>query len=309
MFRTRSPGWWLLRAVAGVVVVALLAFGLQYRRQVVSYATHLRGSPTSTDPYEPFPDDDPPVLRLAVAGDIGDSGSRLDATADAIAELGAQDPYDYLWILGDNVYPTGDPAGLQNTVFGPFQQVLDEGSELLAVVGNHDEPYTDEQLALLGMPGPWWSVEREGVLLVGLDSNRVGDPAQRRWLEATLRRSSAGWKIVSVHHPPYSAGYQGSSEEVRAAFSPLFSRYGVQLVLSGHDHDYQRSHMIDGVTYVVTGAGSGTRRTGEEAFTAVAFSWHSFVEIGVYPDRIVGRAINQDARVADEWVLRPNPVR
>ena len=116
--------------------------------------------------------------------------------------------------------------------------------------------------------------------------------------------STAAWKVVALHHPPYSAGYQGSDEAARAAFTPLFERYGVQLVLSGHDHDYQRSEAIDGVTYVVTGAAAGTRRTGEDDFTAASFSWHSFVELGVYPDRIVGRAVNQDVRVADEWVLR-----
>ena len=93
--------------------------------------------------------------------------------------------------------------------------------------------------------------------------------------------------------------------DARRAFVPLFERYGVQLVLSGHDHDYQRSKVINGVTYVVTGAAAGTRRTGEADFTAVSFSWHSYVELGVYPDRLVGRVMNQDDRVADQWLLRP----
>jgi hypothetical protein len=107
-----------------------------------------------------------------------------------------------------------------------------------------------------------------------------------------------------VHHPPYSAGYQGSSKDVRAAFSPLFERYGVQLVLSGHDHDYQRSVPIGGVTYVVTGGASGTRRTGEDDFTAESFSWHHFTEVAVFADRIVVRAVNQDLRVADEATIQ-----
>ena len=83
------------------------------------------------------------------------------------------------------------------------------------------------------------------------------------------------------------------------AFSPLFERYGVQLVLSGHDHDYQRSVPQNGVTYVVSGAAAGTRRTGEASFTATSFSWHHFVDIAVYPDHLLLRAINQDLRVAD----------
>ena len=63
--------------------------------------------------------------------------------------------------------------------------------------------------------------------------------------------------------------------------------------------------MINGVTYVVTGAAAGTRRTGQRSFTQVSFSWHSYVELGVYPDRLIGRVMNQDDRVADQWVLQP----
>jgi 3',5'-cyclic AMP phosphodiesterase CpdA len=190
-------------------------------------------------------------------------------------------------------------------VFEPFAGVLDRGTRLLAILGNHDKPHGDAQMAALGMPGHWWSVEHNGVLLVGLDSNMWDDPTQRAWLETTLAHSDATWKIVALHHPPYSAGYQGSSINVRNTFVPLFERYGVQLVLSGHDHDYQRSKVINGVTYVVTGAAAGTRRTGDASFTAVSFSWHSFVELGIYPDRLVGRALNQDDRVADQWTLTP----
>jgi hypothetical protein len=272
---------------------------------VRSYLTHWRGSPTETQAYRPFPADDPPSWHLAVAGDIGDSGGRLDATAAAMDRVEAGDELDDLLLLGDNVYPDGDPDRLPATVFQPFAGVLDGGTGLLAIVGNHDAAHGDEQMRALGMPGRWWSVERHDTLLVGLDSTRWDDDEQRDWLEDTLRHSDATWKIVALHHPPYSAGYQGSSTDVRESFVPLFERYGVQLVLSGHDHDYQRSVEMDGVTYVVTGAASGTRRTGSADFTAVSFSWHSFVEIGIYPDRLVGRVLNQDDRVADEWVLHP----
>jgi hypothetical protein len=86
----------------------------------------------------------------------------------------------------------------------------------------------------------------------------------------------------------------------------VFERYGVQLVLSGHDHDYQRSRPIEGITYVVSGAASGTRRTGEETFTAVSWSWLHFVELGVFPDRLVVRSVSPDLRVADEAVIPPD---
>ncbi|HEX2564161.1 MAG TPA: metallophosphoesterase [Acidimicrobiales bacterium] len=299
---------WRRRLALGVVVVALTAGGvvaLQYRRQITSYLTHWKGSPTHTDPYVAFPADDRPELRVAIVGDIGDSGGRLEATAAAMAAIVDDDPFDVLLLLGDNVYPSGDPARLPDTVFEPFADVLDDGTELLAILGNHDDANGDAQLDALGMPGRWWAQEYGDILLIGLDSNEPNNPEQLAWLEATLQATTATWRIVAVHHPPYSAGYQGSNEATRAAFTPLFRRYGVQLVLSGHDHDYQRSKVIDGVTYIVTGAASGTRRTGEASFTEVSFSWHSFVELGIYPDRLIGRVMNQDHRVADEWTLEP----
>jgi 3',5'-cyclic AMP phosphodiesterase CpdA len=301
-----SPRGLTVRIVALSITLALTAVGILYRDQIVRYATHRKGSPTETTAWHPFPPGDPLELHLAIVGDVGDSGSRIDATAHAVVEVDATQPVDGLVLTGDNVYPAGDPARLPDTVFGPFADILD-GAPLYAVLGNHDvkNGHGDAQMAVLGMPGPWWARHLDDVLLIGLDSNHADDPDQRAWLARTLADATERWRIVVVHHPPYSAGYQGSSEEVRAAFVPLFERYGVQLVISGHDHDYQRSVPIKGVTYVVTGGAAGTRRTGEDYFTAVSFSWHHFVELGVFRDRLVIRAVNQDRRVADEASVVP----
>ena len=133
------------------------------------------------------------------------------------------------------------------------------------------------------------------------------DPAQLRFLDDTLASTDATWRIIAVHHPPYSAGYQGSSLEVRDTLAPYVDRGDVQLVISGHDHDYQRSVPIEGTTYVVSGAGSGTRRTGEDDFTAVAYSWHHFLDIAITDDQLVLRAVGQDGSVFDEVVLDAVP--
>ena len=287
-------------------MLALAAVALPYQRQIRSFLTHWKGRPTSTERYVPFPPDARPLLRIAVAGDVGDSRSRIRATGAAVSRLAGDDPWDVLLLLGDNVYPAGNPDRLDDTVFGPFRLVLDGGAELLAVLGNHDvkSRRVAEIERRLGMPGRWWSRTFGDLLVVGLDSNRPRDPQQRAWLERTLRGSDARWKVVAMHHPPYSAGYQGSHHSAREAFVPLFERHGVQLVLSGHDHDYQRSKVLDGVTYIVSGAASRTRRTGEEDFTAVSFSWLHFVELDVFTDRLMGRAVNDEERVADAWTIR-----
>lgn len=293
----------MLGILVAVLVIAA-PFAYSFRRQIWSYLTHWKGSPTSTVAYTHY--EPAPPLHLAVAGDAGDSGSRLDATAAAIAGIGTHDPYDVLLLLGDNVYPDGNSARIDETVMQPFSATLAD-AELLAILGNHDrwDDGGDAQLAALGMPGHWWSRTFGDVLIVGLDSNRTSDPDQLAFLDATLADSDAVWKIVAVHHPPYSAGYQGSNKDVRETFGPLFERHGVQLVLSGHDHDYQRSKVIRGVTYVVTGAASGTRRTGDASFTARSFSWHHYLDLAIFPDHIEGRAVNQDERVADTFVVTP----
>lgn len=291
--------------LASAVVVGAVAVFVVYRRQIVSYLTHWRGGPDTTWVYEAYSEQ--PVVHLAVAGDSGDSGRRLDSTAAAIAAIGSADPYDALLLLGDLVYPSGDPDRLDETVFAPFGAVLDQGSDLLAILGNHDvvEGRDDEMLSMLGMPGRWWSRTYGPVLVVGLDSTRPDDPDQLAFLEETLSASDATWKIVALHHAPYSAGYQGSSEAVRAVFEPVVARHGVQLVLSGHDHDYQRSVAIDGVTYVVSGAASGTRRTGSDSFTAASYSYLHFLDIAVFADHLVVRSVGADGRVADEATILP----
>jgi 3',5'-cyclic AMP phosphodiesterase CpdA len=287
-------------ALAVAVVVAV-----RYRRPIRWFFTHWVGAPARTRPYEPLPSDRPLLLRLAVAGDVGDSRRGLRATAASMAAVIADRPFDALLLLGDNVYPRGDPQRLPDTVFGPFAPVLDAGAELLAVIGNHDVRHADEQVAAFGMPGRWWARELGDVLLVGLDSTRRRDESQRAWLEQTLAASEARWKVVALHHPPYSAGYQRSHRGVREAFGPLFERHGVQLVLSGHEHDYQRSVPIAGVTYVVTGNAARTRRTGRRRFTAASFATLGWLEVGIRTDHLIGRFVDHRGRIADEWDLLP----
>lgn len=291
---------WSVAAVmlgAAVVVLAL------YHRQIWSYATHWRAGPGESWPVAPLAE--APLLRIAAVGDVGDGRADFHETAAEMYVAGRDHPFDVVFLLGDNIYPKGDPADLRRRVIDPLQPLVDAGAELRAILGNHDvmlEGYGDEQLRQLGMPGRWHAVERDGVLLVGLDSED-DDPEQLRWLEDTLAASDATWRIVGLHRPPFSAGYQGSDLAIRERFTPIFRRHGVQLVVSGHDHDYQRSHPMDGTTYVVSGGGSSTRRTGTADFTAVAFAVQHFVDIAVYPEHVLLRAIAEDGRAFDEaWI-------
>ena len=296
------------RLLLAIGVIALVVAALLAIPQVRSYVTHIGGSPTKTSPLEPYAVGDEPDLRLTAVGDVGHAGGREDATAAAMADAAEWRPYDALVLLGDNVYPRGDPTKLDETVFGPFAPILDSGTQLWPILGNHDvmDDHAAANVDALGMPGPWYSERLGDLLFVALDSNDLTSE-QLDWLDQVLADTDATWKIVALHHPPYSSGYQGSSLDVRRLVSPIFERHGVQLVLSGHEHDYERSHPIDGVTYIVSGAGAETRRTGHEDFTAAAWSWHHFLDISIDADRLVVRAVNQDMRVFDEVTIPADP--
>ncbi len=246
-------------------------------------------------------------LRLAVAGDVGTGGSEEYATADAMDRLEGDVEYRALLLLGDNVYEDGDPEKVEQRVFEPFAGVLDGDTELLAVLGNHDvdSGFGEAQATALGMPGAWYSTRYDDVLVIGLDSNRPDDPDQLEWLTRTLAESTESWKIVMMHHPPYSGGSHGSDMRLRAAFAPLFATYGVQLVLAGHDHDYQRSEQIDGVTYVVSGGAARLRPTRRADFSVAAWSILHFTDITVWDDHLDLRAIDQQLEIFDMVTLTP----
>ncbi len=100
------------------------------------------------------PDAGAPLVRFAVAGDVGTGSPAEWATADLMTAAEDAAAFDGLLLLGDNVYPHGDPDRLGETVFDPFAGVLDDGTLLLGVLGNHDveQNNAEGQMAGLGMP-------------------------------------------------------------------------------------------------------------------------------------------------------------
>lgn len=300
MSRPRPP---LLVAVAVIVVLAV----------AVAVAVLLRDGPgEGPPPRPPAPTAVPappgePLARIAVAGDTGTGSEAQYATAAVMAAAAADRPFDALLLLGDLIYPDGDADLLGDVVTDPFAPVLDDGTVLLPVLGNHDygSGEQSEILAGLGRDAPWYVEQVGPVRVVVLDSNRVADPGQTRWLRTVLAQpQKAGeWTVAAMHHPAYSAGHHGSDEDVQAAWSPLFAAAGVDLVLAGHDHDYQRSSPQGGVTYVVSGAGAKSRRAGRDDFTVVSSSRLHFVDLMAYPDLLVVRALDHDGGVLDSFAL------
>lgn len=293
-----------------LIAVGLVAVGLPYavanRAYIDSYFETDIGEPTPTQTTPLTTSDDPTALRLAVAGDVGTGEAAARRTATVMDSLDNQHDYDKLLLLGDNVYEDGDPSLVADRVLEPFAPVLDGRTQLLAVLGNHDVHNNngDAQAAALGMPARWYVTQTDLVTIIALDSTQPDNDVQRSWLRSTLADTVTPWTIVMLHHPAYSAGWHGNEPGVQANFVPILEEFGVDLVLAGHDHDYQRSKEINGVTYVVAGAAAKLRPTGREEFTAVAWSTHSFVDLAIYPDRIDGQAIDHDSRAIDTFSIR-----
>ena len=247
-------------------------------------------------------------LRLAIAGDVGHPSAELELTVAAMADEHARRPFDALVLLGDNIYPDGDPARVREAVLDPLAPILGRGVDLAAVLGNHDvdQGRPDEVARRLGMPARWYERRFGAVQLLALDSTRPADREQGAWVNRTLAGSDAAFRVVALHHPPYSAGWHGSSRAVRRAFGPAFARHGVDVVLAGHEHDYQRSKPIRGTVYVVSGAATHLRATGKRRFTAAAHSQHHFLDLWVIEGQVVIQPIGHDRQAFDQTVL---PIR
>jgi acid phosphatase len=190
---------------------------------------------------------------IIAIGDFGVGGARQQALGSAVREFESRTSADVLVTLGDNDYTRGRSFRANWT--SSFGWLAAAGVDIAGTLGNHDVEIGRGryEFALLRMPGPYYVRRVKDVELIVLDSNAI-TPAQTRWLTRTLARRSGFRRIVTFHHPPYTCGGHLGSATVRKAWVPLFERYGIRLVLSGHDHNYQRFER-NGITYVVHGGG------------------------------------------------------
>jgi 3',5'-cyclic AMP phosphodiesterase CpdA len=233
---------------------------------------------------------------------------RARRVSDGAARQLATVPFDLMLHTGDIAYGSGTLSQLESTFFASYSELL--GSiPAFPASGNHDyetnaaAPYR-QVFALPENGGPegrerWYSFDWGDVHFVALDTERV-DAAQIRWLERDLSDNTLPWTIAYMHRPPYSSGTHGGSRAVRDAFVPVFEAHGVQVVFSGHDHDYERTHTINGVTYVVTGGGGhGTRAVGRSSFTAFSEDVLHFVYGELDSGALVLHAIDAVGREFD----------
>ena len=246
------------------------------------------------------------AVTFVALGDMG-SGSRDQHAVRAQLE---NVPFDLLLTVGDNAYPNGTLDELERNFFDVYRRVL-RSKPVFPTSGNHDYRTADaapfRQVFALpenGRPAGlerWYSYDFGLVHFVALDTEQIGF-AQTEWLEHDLRQNDLPWVIVYAHKPAYSSGLHGSDPRVREVFGPIFARHRVPVVLSGHDHHYERTKPMDGTTYVVTGGGGhSTRPTGASSFTAFSHDVLHFVWGRATPDELELRAVDAAGREFDSF--------
>lgn len=197
-----------------------------------------------------------PTFGFVVVGDFGSGDEIEQAVAADVEGWAERHPINALVTTGDNVYPE-DESSIDDAWTRPSGWVAQLGLPVVATLGNHDvEDNGGAQIIeLLEMPGPYYEVDLSDADIFVLDSNRLDDASQLEWLDAALAATERAWQIVVFHHPAFSCSQHGSTPEVIEQWVPILERHGVDLVLNGHDHNYQRFAPLNGVTYLVTGGG------------------------------------------------------
>jgi 3',5'-cyclic AMP phosphodiesterase CpdA len=255
-------------------------------------------------------DQQPDRLRFLATADSGSGDAHQMAVGRRMAEAHRREPVDLVIMAGDNIYPDGDLARVETTFLRPYRSLLQAGVPFHAVLGNHDIRTANgaRQIAYgpFGMKGRWYTLRRGPVQFFLLDTN-VNAPWQHQlpWLKKALAASTAPWKVVVGHHPIRSAGLYGDDRVAIARLVPLFRRHGVQLYINGHEHDYERSHVMDGTTYLTVGnGGAQLRAIVANANTARAASVHGFTEVSATARRLRIEAWDSEGRRIDQAELR-----
>ncbi|MEM9558559.1 MAG: metallophosphoesterase family protein [Acidobacteriota bacterium] len=323
---------------------------------------------SALDPLEP--------LRIWVLGDSGTGDRNARRVRDAFERWNNGRPLDFLLMLGDNAYEDGTDAEHQAGIFDMYPRSL-RRAVLWPSLGNHDTrsanstredgPYFDAfDLPRDGEAGgtpsgteAYYSFDHGDLHVIMLDSADsviAPDARQVEWLRRDLAASDAAWTIAVVHHPPYSRGGHDSDWEgdssgrlvaAREVLGPLFEAEGVDLVLSGHSHVYERTpllaghfgasdsfdptrHVVDsgfvlndfwsysqdegrGTLYVVAGSSGKLthpqhpRGTLDHPAMAVAVRAMGSLLLEVGPRRIRGTFVDDAGTVRDRFALHRSP--
>ena len=214
---------------------------------------------------------DPVPFRVWIVGDSGTGDSVQARVRDAAYREDAMRPFDVFVHVGDMAYASGSTSQFDDNFFAPYEAVL-RRTPVFPAIGNHEGTLSDSA----SQSGPYYEayvVPTDGraggvasgteayyaydwgdvhfVVLDSHESPRAVDGAMLRWLDADLASTSATWIVCYFHHPPYTDGTHDSDTEsqlvdMRENALPILEAHGVDLVIAGHSHIYERSYLLHG---------------------------------------------------------------
>lgn len=248
-------------------------------------------------------------VRFVVIGDTGTGSSKQQQLADILVRSRTTFPFEFVLMMGDNMYGGEKAADYKTKFEDVYRPLLDQKVKFYAALGNHDEP-AQRFYELFNMNGKdYYRFTKGNVAFYALNSNYM-DKKQIDWFQNELAKDTSEWKIAFCHHPPYSSGGKhGSDKQLREVVEPIFIKHGVNVVLTGHDHFYERIKPQKGIYYFVSGAG-GKLRSGDimdnSPLTEKAYDRDmSFMLAEISDDQFYFQVISRTGETVDAGVL-PN---
>ena len=266
---------------------------------------------------------------------FADSGEGNTCQSDLARQMAAENA-DLVLANGDLAYDLATFESVEDNYFSVYRDMMSR-TPFFATLGNHEynSDYARPALAGRALPsdgipapdrGRYYSFDWGNTHFIALDSNDTlaaaihGDNGMLDWLERDLKATSQFWRIAFFHHPPYSTGKHRDEPEagqVRQAIVPILERYGVQLVLNGHEHTYQRTYPLLGgevsadaaaITYVTSGGGGAQALyyPGDERI-ALSAGVNHYLRVEVSGGALTVRAIAQGGSEIDSVRLAPRP--
>lgn len=223
-------------------------------------------TPTPTEIPNPTATATPTPLVFAAIGDFGSTGPDESNVAALVTSWKPA----FIITLGDNNYPVGSADTIDANIgqyyhayIGNYQGLYGSGSDInrfFPVPGNHDwqTPGIQPYLAYFTLPGNerYYDFTWGPVHFFALDSDSrepdgVGaSSVQAQWFQQAVAASTSPWNLAYMHHAPYSSGHHGSTAWAQWPYAA----WGIDAVLAGHDHVYERL-LVDGLLYFTNGLG------------------------------------------------------
>jgi hypothetical protein len=301
--------------------------GTAYRYQIVQDGQVLAADPVQNSFYTPANGD----FSFLV---MGDSGVDSPEQMALLQQMTAETNISKLIHVGDLAYMSGTFEQFENNYFAQYAPLMSR-LPFFTAPGNHEyltdsaAPYLAVHAApVCGVPsqdeGRYYSFDWGDAHFVSIDSNILGVAAGTRmlaWLDADLAATKKYWKIAFVHHPPYPTGAHLGDPLcvlVEQHVNPIVERHGVQVVLAGHEHGYERSFPLRGglkadasapsTTYLITGGGGASLETvGSLPQCVLSVSTHNYLRIDVAGTALTFSAIGLGGAVLDRITLNPPP--